>query len=165
MLVLGHTEFQSSRLWSECTDHWATSPSPYVVICVSIWMLSWPLSEISGRGDLMCVECLCSCPLPSLTVVAWVSKGGNMPCSSLGRQLSVSHGHFHHEKLRDHLLHGSTDISPPPRVSIYNFFRPWILWGEASLADVKFESWESVELWQWRINTLVPATSLWLRQE
>lgn len=91
MLVLGHTEFQSSRLWSECTDHWATSPSPYVVICVLIWMISWPLSEISGRGDLMCVECLCSCPLPSLTAVAWVSKGGNTPCSSLGRQNFLSH--------------------------------------------------------------------------
>lgn len=52
-----------------------------------------------------------------------------------------------------------------PRVSIYNFFRPWIQWGEASLADVKFESWESAALWQRRINTLVPATSLWLRHE
>lgn len=90
MLVLGHTEFQSSRLWSECTDHWTTSPSPYAVICVLIWMISWPLSEISGRGDLMCVECLCSCPLPSLTAVAWVSKGGNTPCSSLGRQNFLS---------------------------------------------------------------------------
>lgn len=69
---------------------WATSPSPYVVICVLIWMISWPLSEIRGR-DLMCIECLCSCPLPSLTAVAWVSKGGNTPCSSLGRQNFLSH--------------------------------------------------------------------------
>lgn len=39
----------------------------------------------------MCIECLCSCPLPSLTAVARVSKGGDMPCSSLGRQNFLSH--------------------------------------------------------------------------